>query len=230
MCCGGEGNEADMKRNVSLEEISDGKLYEKNDMVRAGCGDCTGCSSCCHGMGNSIILDPYDLWRMEQGLGKTAAELLNENLELNVVDGVILPNLKMHPDTEACGYLNPEGRCSIHAFRPGICRLFPLGRYYLNEHDFRYFLQIHECPVPNKTKVKAGKWMDTPRLEQYEAYIKSWHAFLGYVGEKLPSMTEEEIKNANLFILKLFFLKNYTPEDFYPQFEERLKMAEDVLE
>ena len=41
-----------MKRNVSLEEISDGKLYTSNDMVKADCGDCQGCSACCHGMGD----------------------------------------------------------------------------------------------------------------------------------------------------------------------------------
>ena len=56
-----------MKRNVSLEEISDGRLYDKNDMVRAGCGGCKGCSACCHGMGESIILDPYDLPDGESG-------------------------------------------------------------------------------------------------------------------------------------------------------------------
>ena len=74
-----------MKRNISLEEISDGRLYDKNDMVRAGCGDCKGCSACCHGMGETIILDPYDLWRLTVNLGMTANELLQEKLELHVV-------------------------------------------------------------------------------------------------------------------------------------------------
>ena len=106
-----------MKRNVSLEEISDGRLYDKNDMVRAGCGDCKGCSACCHGMGESIILDPYDLWRLTVNLGVTANELLQEKLELHVVDGMILPNLRMNPTTSACGFLDKEGRCSIHAYR-----------------------------------------------------------------------------------------------------------------
>lgn len=109
-----------MKRNVSLEEISDGRLYDKNDMVRAGCGDCKGCSACCHGMGESIILDPYDLWRLTVNLGVTANELLQEKLELHVVDGMILPNLRMNPTTSACGFLDKEGRCSIHAYRPGF--------------------------------------------------------------------------------------------------------------
>ena len=59
-----------MKRNVSLEEISDGRLYGRNDMVKADCHGCNGCSECCHDMGNSVILDPFDVYRLEAGLGK----------------------------------------------------------------------------------------------------------------------------------------------------------------
>ena len=53
-----------MKRQVSLEEISDGRLYGPNDLVKADCGDCRGCSDCCHGMGSSVILDPMDVYRL----------------------------------------------------------------------------------------------------------------------------------------------------------------------
>ena len=35
-----------MKRFISMEEISDGRLYGADDMVRAGCGGCEGCSAC----------------------------------------------------------------------------------------------------------------------------------------------------------------------------------------
>lgn len=55
--------------------------------------------------------------------------LLANYLELNVVDGMVLPNLKMAGEEEACLFLK-DGRCSIHGYRPGICRLFPLGRIY----------------------------------------------------------------------------------------------------
>ena len=96
-----------MKRNVSLAEISDGRLYKANDMVKADCGGCNGCSRCCHGMGNSIILDPYDVYRMTTGMGKSMQELLAASVELNVVDGVILPNLKMQGDR---GSLRVSGR------------------------------------------------------------------------------------------------------------------------
>ncbi len=81
-----------MLRDINLNEVSDGKLYGINDMARADCNGCKGCSSCCQGMGHSIILDPLDICRLTYGLHKTFEELLNQSIELNVVDGIILPN------------------------------------------------------------------------------------------------------------------------------------------
>ena len=74
-----------MKREISLEEISDGKLYGSGDMVKVGCDDCRGCSACCRGMGSSIVLDPYDVFRLETGLGLSFEGLLAEAVELNLV-------------------------------------------------------------------------------------------------------------------------------------------------
>ena len=40
-----------MRREVTLEEISDGRLYDANDMVKADCQDCKGCHDCCLNLG-----------------------------------------------------------------------------------------------------------------------------------------------------------------------------------
>ena len=105
-----------MEREVSLEEISDGKLYGTNDMVRADSGGCEGCFACCRGMGSSIILDPLDMFRLTVNLGMTQEQLLAGPLELNVVDGIILPNIRMTGRDEACSFLNSEaGAVSIPA-------------------------------------------------------------------------------------------------------------------
>ena len=92
-----------MKRNVDIKEISDGRLYSENDMVKADCHGCNGCHQCCTGMGKSVILDPYDVHRLRMGMGKNFQQLLEEGvLELQVVDGCILPNLRMVCDEERC--------------------------------------------------------------------------------------------------------------------------------
>ena len=219
-----------MLRNVSLEEISDGRLYGLNDMAKLGCNDCAGCSSCCRGMGNTIVLDPYDVWRLTGGLGVSLQQLLAGHLELNVVDGIILPNLKLAGESEQCTFLNDAGRCSIHPYRPGICRLFPLGRYY-EENGFRYILQIHECEKPNRSKVKIRKWMDTPDMERYDAYIADWHAFLSKLRTKLEDASPDLAKSVSMYILQRFYLLPYdTSRDFYSQYEARMAAAKEWSE
>lgn len=219
-----------MKRNVSLAEISDGRLYGVNDMVKADCHGCQGCSKCCQGMGNSIILDPYDVYRLTTGLHKSMEELLAEAVELNVVDGVILPNLKMVGTEESCSFLNHEGRCSIHAYRPGICRLFPLGRYYENG-SFQYFLQTGECAGKKPTKIKVSKWIDTPDLARNREFTIRWHYLMNEVEELVASNEDDTFrKNLNLFVLNTFYLSPYEENrDFYEQFEERYRRFRQVV-
>ena len=160
--------------NKNLEEISDGKRYGLNDMVRAACNDCAGCSSCCEDMGESILLDPLDIYMLTKNLNCTFENLLQQNIELHVADGLILPNLKMTQEN-VCPFLK-EKRCSIHSFRPGICRVFPLGRIY-EENKLDYFLQLEGCVKENRSKVKVSKWLDTPQLKQNQQYLIDWHAF-----------------------------------------------------
>ena len=149
--------------------------------------------------------------------------LLEEGrIELNMADGVILPNLKLRENGEGCSFLNEEGRCSIHAFRPGLCRLFPLGRVY-EEDGFHYFLQIHECHKENRSKVKVKKWIGIPEIKRYEAFVLAWHDYLKRVGDEVKHAQEEaRMKELTMSVLKLFYLQPYEEKDFYSQFYERL--------
>jgi Fe-S-cluster containining protein len=222
--------EVRMERDISLSEISDGKLYDLNDLVKADCNDCKGCFACCQGMGNSIVLDPLDIYRLLINLNKTFEELLVDKIELNILDGIVMPNLKMIGLAEKCSFLNDEGRCSIHAFRPGICRLFPLGRYY-EQHAYKYFLQVHECKKENKSKIKVRKWIDTPDIKNNEKFIIDWHYFLKEIQELIKSSQDEKlIKDFTMYLLKFFYLKPYDANsDFYVQFNERLRLAKKLV-
>ena len=209
-----------MRRNVDLNEISDGKLYTSNDMVKADCYECQGCSACCRGMGKSIILDPIDLFHLKQATGKDFAGLLNQEIELNVVDGMILPNLKMDPKTDACPFLDENERCGIHAFRSGICRLFPLGRLY------------KECKKENRGKVKVKKWLGITNLKAYEQYISDWHQFLLTCEESIGELEKENIQILTTYILRLFYQTPYEAEDdgsFYQEFYQRREQVRKTL-
>ncbi|NNJ28649.1 YkgJ family cysteine cluster protein [Lacrimispora defluvii] len=213
-----------MKREIDIKEISDGKLYDLNDMVKADCKDCEGCSACCKGMGNSIVLDPLDVFRLTKGLNCTFEALIQNQAELNVVDGIVLPSIRMGEEGEACGFLDPQGRCSIHSFRPGICRLFPLGRIY-TEDGIRYFLQIYECVKKNRTKVKVRSFMDNPDGKRYDKFIADWHDFLKKAENEMEKQNDPNFtRELSMNVLKMFYLTPYEKEqDFYDQFGKRLE-------
>ena len=99
-----------MEREVLAEDLK--KLYKAGDMVKADCGGCQGCSECCRGMGDSIKLDPLDVYRLETNLGLTFEDLMNSHIELHVAEGSILPNLRMTGAKEKCTFLDENGTVS----------------------------------------------------------------------------------------------------------------------
>ncbi len=213
-----------MRRDCDLNKISDGKRYLLNDMVKADCNGCKDCSVCCHDMGTSIVLDPLDFYRISHFLNRSFETMLDSQIELNIVDGLILPNLKMTETlNKPCVFLNDSNRCSIHPYRPGICRIFPLGRLYEN-NSFSYILQVNECPNEHKSKIKVSKWIDTADLNQNQQFIADWHFFLKELHERLLAQGNEEcIKKAAMQLLQFFYIEPYSSEeDFYTQFYTRL--------
>lgn len=198
------------------------RLYELRDMVKVGCHDCEGCSACCQGMGDTVILDPFDVYRLTVGLGKPFEVLLTECVELHVEEGLILPNLQMTGENNSCVFLNKEGRCSIHSLRPGLCRTFPLGRNY-EDGKLTYFMLEQECPKENKTKLKVEKWIDTPDLQKNQDFLVKWHYLLKGLRKQAAALEGEQLKQVNMLLLHIFYLRPYAEKaDFYSQFEERI--------
>ena len=126
--------------------------------------------------------------------------------------------------------MNEEGSGVVHGFRPGLCRLFPLGRYY-EEGGFSYYLQSQECPKKNKTKIKVGRWLDMPDLKKYEEFAATWHFLLKDIRNLLEENQDEQLtKELNMYVLNLFYTKPYeSGADFYVQFEERLEQMRKLL-
>lgn len=214
-----------MIRNVNINDISDGKLYTSKDMVRLGCNDCSGCSACCQGMSDTIILDPYDMHLLTSGLNASFDSLMEKYIELRLVDGIILPNLLMDPNTDRCNFLSKEGRCTIHKIRPGICRLFPLGRIY-DHGSYAYFLQKDECKKTNRSKVKISKWLGYPDFAEYEKFVADWHYFIKDLTDELSKNTDQkQLQKIQYMLLTLFYRKPFDQgRSFYEQFYERLSM------
>jgi len=209
--------------------MNEHRLYTSSDMVRLQCDACSGCGECCRGMGDTIHLDPYDVWQLCAHLHKSFQELNGHEIGLHAEDGIILPHLASN-ESDACVFLSESGTCSIHAFRPGYCRLFPLGREY-DDTGMHYFVTEPGCPMPGKAKVKIGRWLDIPDLPVYEQYVTSWHGFVKDVKYAVSEHQDEEYAaKISLFLLQVFFAAPYDPsQDFFSVFALRLKHARSAL-
>ena len=223
-----------MRREQSVEEISDGRKYHSEDLVKIGTNGCLHCCDCCR-MDALIVLDPWDVYQLQKGVGQSLSALIGQTVRLEVIDGLIQPVLQMKDGI--CPYLDEAGRCRIHAYRPGICRLYPLGRSW-EDRDFSYILQVHECTHCTGSKVKVKKWLQIPDLKRYEDYCRSWHGFLKQSQSLCGAGTGGQPGNAAdnirkivcMQILEKCYLGNFEiTEDFYPQFEDRLQSARQSL-
>ena len=186
-----------MIRDIDENMIQPEKLLHANDMARLGCSDCEGCSACCRDRAERITLDKWDMDRLKEGLGKSFDDLMALGfVEITLVNNVLLPVLGKKADKDECIFLNGQGRCSIHPFRPGICRMFPLARIYHDDGSFSYFLQEGECPHGGGAKIKISKWLGVGNINRYEQEVRSYHDRLNDLREKcfLASTREELVR------------------------------------
>ena len=201
------------------------RLYGPQDMVRISSSACAGCGACCRGMGDTIVLDPYDVWQLTSGLGKSFEELMGAGIDLHVEEGVILPHLMMRSDTQSCAFLGPDGRCMVHSHRPGICRLFPLGRQF-DEEKTSYFIVPEGCVKGGLSKVRIDKWLGIPDLPAYESFKAQWHSLVRLLKARIAAEPSEEVRrNVNLYFVRVFFMAPYegaaSADAFYREAADR---------
>lgn len=208
-----------MINRINFEDISDGKTYDINDLVRADAGGCEGCSACCHGVGDLFSLNPYDIYQIKKNLNVSFDELIEDKIELVLEKKFRLPHLKMYGDDERCSFLNQDNRCSIHEYRPDVCRLFPLGRVY-EKRDFKYFLQKGACVKTKLGKVKIKKWLNIDNYSENKKFILMWHDIVKALEFRLKFVrSDEELEAIGKDLLDTFYRIDISEsEDFYEMF------------
>ena len=205
------------------------RYFSAGDMARIACRDCEGCGECCRGMGDTVVLDPYDAYQLAYGLGKPFAGLIGSEAELHAENGIVLPHLAMKGSPPACSFLGEDGRCRIHAFRPGICRLYPLARKYTGD-GVKYFILPDACKGRALSKIRIRSWLGIPDLSDYERFKSDWFRFLSAAEEAaLKEENENARKEISLFVLETFYLKPYDGDSFYTLAENRMKRAGRLL-
>ena len=230
-----------MVLGMNLPHSRDGILYSRDDQVKIACNDCKGCQHCCENMDDTIVLDPFDVWQLTHRLTVSGGEkvtfelLISEDgpLALGNYDGMILPHIKMvatdREDVGACPFLS-EGRCSIHFCRPGICRLYPLGRIFIEKNEkaeIGYIILDKElgCNIQDTYHIKVSDWLEIAD-ERYDDFLVKWHqlkkAMISQIESGKFDVDSKEYMQMQTEILRVFFFTPYG-NDFFKEFDERFE-------
>jgi Fe-S-cluster containining protein len=220
-----------MRINETIEDITGGKTFGINDMVKADTRGCEGCSHCCYSHGDTMVLNPYDIYEMMKVSGLTYQELTESKISYHI-DGkeqLELPILKMNQESGACPFLDNSERCSIHEGRPGVCRLFPLGRLY-DQNELKYFIQPGECIKENLSKVKVKKWIEIPDYNKNKEFLLSWHNLIKALRFRMKFMSDEDRGEVNKQLVEYFYNRQYgEEEDFYDTYKNILAEAKNAM-
>lgn len=219
-----------MRSNINLDDISDGRLYAVSDLVKADTGGCLNCGACCHGVGDLVVLNPFDVNDITKHLNKSFDELLMHHFELHESGKITLPHLKMQGEADACSFLDANARCAVHGHRPDICRLFPLGRVY-DQDDFQYFLQTDVCVKSDLEDITVESWIGVSDYAKNKAFILEWYRLIKALTFRVKFIRDsEELAALNTYLLDTFYrLTLKENDDFYTAFYERLPVAKTQL-
>ena len=217
-----------MRTTNILDKISDGRLYDIEDVVKADTCGCDGCSDCCKDVGDLVVLTPFDIFEITNYLNMDFDKLIGDKIVLRENNKIVLPYLKMQEKNKNCSFLDEKGRCTIHLKRPNICRLFPLGRAY-QDNDFKYFLQVDNCPKDELKDVKVSQWINIENYNENKKFILEWYKFIKALTFRLKFVRDEkEIAHINEILLDNFY-RVKIDNDFYKFFEELLPEVKNKL-
>ena len=123
-------------------------------------------TKCCQDI--NIVLTPYDVLRMKNGLAISSGEFLDRYTLIIPKKDLLIPMvvLQMNEKNKKCPFVTDKG-CSIYNERPWPCRMYPLdtnsdGTYSLITNE-SHCLGLHE-----KSTKKISKWLKGQEIDPYE--------------------------------------------------------------
>jgi len=147
----------DILREIQYLQLSDTFNFE-----------CTRCGECCRNVEWSVLLEPYDLFRIAQYFkrgdrpGQRVEDVIMEYTDITTLPNADYPIflMKTQGSLKSCVFLK-DGRCSIHEAKPKACRLYPLGAWPNDAmNGFNYFIASQKQHHFSGPSIRVSDWMD----------------------------------------------------------------------
>jgi len=204
----------------------------KDDTFAFGCNEC---GECCRDR-EDILLMPLDLFKIAKHLKTTITDIIDDYCEFYEGQTSKLPVVRIKPTEyrKTCPFCK-TGKCIIHAQKPAVCALFPLGRITNGEtNELTYFKQEGVCGNQNQTHT-VREWLSAFDMIEDEPITIIWNQKISELSELLCGIYKEFDFNHDTINSMLFmnlYLRYDLKQDFLPQFkansDEALKLIKEI--
>ena len=226
------------------------ELAKRMDEITLGLDDtfqfrCDRCGKCCRDR-EDILLSPRDIYKMSKHLGITPLQFYHQYCISHIGPSSRVPIVRLEPQGEhmVCPLLKGNS-CSVHAVKPSVCALYPLGRYMkIDKEDFnagtlggasvQYLLQ-DDVDCGDKTETHTVReWLAGFEIAiEDEAFI-AWNEALSMFSPRIKEI-ETRLKPFSQMLLfesmKVGLYLNYrTDREFLPQLRENIKGFQHLLD
>jgi uncharacterized protein len=178
--------------NSQNEQVSPAPLVVRSTDARYTRGSafsysCHACSRCCHD--KIIHVNPYEVARLAKNRGVSTTEFLAQYTDAN---GITLKQT----DAGACVFLSPQG-CSVHADRPLVCRLYPLGRHVTADGE-ETFVELIPHPQSEGRYSNEGTVQDYLTKQGIGPFIQAVERYVALVGSMAATIYNNTCYNKML--------------------------------
>ncbi len=183
-------------------------------------------TQCCQDV--TIVLTPYDVLRMKNGLGITADEFLDKYTLILSKEKRLIPLvlLKMGDQDKKCPLVTEKG-CSIYEDRPWPCRMFPLD--VNDDGTFRIIADRTRClGLSSSEKWPISEWL----IDQGIAIYEQMNDLFAQVTTPLQA-TDLDIDNPKIYqmtFMALYNLDKFREFVFKSSFLDKFEVDQTTVE
>ena len=186
---------------------------------------CQQCGQCCRKIENSVMLEPPDVYHLSRHLRDMGEEIEGPEdfLSQYAVPQMLFEHfpifvMKSVGPEQSCIFLK-NGRCSVYAARPKVCRLYPFslgpGK---RGRDFQYALCLDRSHHFTGGTVLVKDWFYENLSRDLRGFNKAEFEDVVFYGKAIRKMGDRANTLLPLFLYFRYFAYDLS-KPFLPQFE-----------
>jgi hypothetical protein len=203
---------------MNVEELLKLPRLGIDDEFTFGCDEC---GQCCKDR-DDILLNAGDLFNISKHLNMSITDVLEKYCEHYLGAGSKMPvvRIKFREYDKTCSFLR-KGKCTIHAVKPTVCALFPLGRISDRREDvIEFLLQDYSCGNKDSTYT-VREWLSKHGIKEERVFNSLWHDSVIDIVEMLHNKYDRLSKDKQEILYWAVFVSLYLDYNLEKGFEEQ---------